>query len=511
MKNTRKYYNLILLGLLCTMLAGCSPKDINMDSLARYFFKDTIQENQNPSDDNQVVVNGMDAIGHGAYDSKDTAAIKALDGDACTITLVNHNTSREYTLDYSEILQIHDKYDQNISMAQLHVGDIVDVCFQKSSKKLIALKASMDAWMYDNVNDYIIDRDRGEISFGSNLFSFDKKMVIAEERAGLELDDINDSDVLRVAGVGQQVYSIVITKGHGYLRLEGEDYFVDGWIEIGKQIQRITKGMLMTVPVGQQKVVISSGGHGGQKSVTIYSGEETTLNIEDLKGEDVKYGKIIFTTTPYDATILVDGKEIDKSEPCELEYGIHSMIAKAEGYDTISQYIKIAKESASLDIVMEHSDSVLTEEPDEELPDNGEVNIDTGVYYVHVAAPIGAEVYMDGVYIGVAPTSIEKKEGTHTITLRKEGYQNKSYSIQVNSEKKDLELSFSELEEKGGSTKKTQGEGNMGTDTGQKAENLFDAAEKILNGTGITDSGNSQGSTNNIKIPSTSNTMPNNN
>ena len=66
-------------------------------------------------------------------------------------------------------------------------------------------------------------------------------------------------------------------------------------------------------------------------------------------------------------------------------------------------------------------------------------------YKVHIDSPVGAEVYLDGNYIGIAPVDFEKKAGNYVITLRKTGYQTRSYTLQVDSEEKDVTYSFSEL------------------------------------------------------------------
>lgn len=65
-----------------------------------------------------------------------------------------------------------------------------------------------------------------------------------------------------------------------------------------------------------------------------------------------------------------------------------------------------------------------------------------------VSAPASAEVYVDGNYVGIAPTSFAKVAGSHVISLRRTGYQTRSYTIQVDSEQKDVEISFSELVKK---------------------------------------------------------------
>ena len=68
-----------------------------------------------------------------------------------------------------------------------------------------------------------------------------------------------------------------------------------------------------------------------------------------------------------------------------------------------------------------------------------------GEYRVRIEEPSGAEVYKDGNYLGIAPISFKKSPGTYIITLRRNGYQTRSYTISVDNEEKDASFSFSEL------------------------------------------------------------------
>lgn len=89
--------------------------------------------------------------------------------------------------------------------------------------------------------------------------------------------------------------SVVVEKGHGYLRLVNDENFVGGWLEIGQtQIVRITEDMLVTVPEGSYQVDISCSGGGGTKYVVINRNEETTLDIGDLEVAEAKYGMVLF-------------------------------------------------------------------------------------------------------------------------------------------------------------------------------------------------------------------------
>ena len=70
--------------------------------------------------------------------------------------------------------------------------------------------------------------------------------------------------------------------------------------------------------------------------------------------------------------------------------------------------------------------------------------VSTG-YKVTIESPTGAEVYVDGNYVGIVPISFAKKSGSHEVTVRKSGYMTRTYTIDVDNEAKDISYSFSDL------------------------------------------------------------------
>ena len=65
---------------------------------------------------------------------------------------------------------------------------------------------------------------------------------------------------------------------------------------------------------------------------------------------------------------------------------------------------------------------------------------------MYVESPEGAEVFVDGIYAGITPLSFIKPEaGSHVITLSRNGYVTKSYTLTVDDDKSDVTISFSEL------------------------------------------------------------------
>ena len=65
---------------------------------------------------------------------------------------------------------------------------------------------------------------------------------------------------------------------------------------------------------------------------------------------------------------------------------------------------------------------------------------------VYIDQPKDVEIYLDGDYVGLAPTSFRKTTGKHTLTLRKVGYVTRSYTIVLHDDGDDITYSFSDLE-----------------------------------------------------------------
>lgn len=420
-----------ILGVLAgVLLAGCS------------FLRDEGTEETGEEQDGGT---GFVLTGPGSYDSADTAVIVKIDKEEETITFFNLTVSRNYTLQYDGTTTFSDKYGQPLSLEQIQEGDIVDVTFLKSKKQLTSLMLSASGWSNTEVSRYRFNTTAHDVTIGEDIYKITEDTLIFSQGDRIELMDINDTDILTFRGIDKTVCSIVVEKGHGYLRLTGDENFIGGWIEVGQNIIRpITEDMLLTVPEGSYQVQISIAGGGGTKNVIINRNEEIALDISDLKIEEPKYGQIVFSLSPATATLYVDGKKVDTSAPVELQYGIHQLIAQESGYDTLTSYLKVGDEAAAIKIELEPT-TVADDDDEKPSVSDGNSNIVTGNYQVYVDAPEGAEVYVDGNYIGLSPISFKKEEGPHVITLRRTGYETRSYTIQVDSEDKDVTFSFAEL------------------------------------------------------------------
>lgn len=390
---------------------------------------------------------GFVLTGPESFDSADTAVLVEKNENDETVTFLNLDLGRRYTLSYDGTTGFYDKYGESISLSQAALGDIVDVTFLKSKKHLTTLQLSAAAWSHRNVERYEINSLRNEVTIGQEVFKLTENTQYLSGGRSIEQMDLNPSDVLSFQGLDSQILSVTVEKGHGYLRLANDENFVGGWIEIGQSvIQRITEDMLLVVPEGSYQVNISNNGSGGIKSVVINRNEELVLDIGDLEVAQPQYGMVLFSLSPSSAELYIDGSQVDASQPVTLEYGIHQMIARANGYKSLTQYLRVGQESAGVDVVLDaitEDEESSSTQPEESSTSDADTT--TSYYRVYVDAPEEVEVYLDGNYVGISPCSFRKSAGSHTVTLRKTNYITRSYTIQVDEEEKDITYSFADL------------------------------------------------------------------
>ena len=405
---------------------------------------------------------------------KDTCIMTGINTREGKITFQNLETGLRYTLAYDNLTFFTDKYGNGMVDEQLEIGKICDISFYREEKLLKTLDLSADYFEYSNVDKYIIYNAGTRMEYLGDKYELDQNVVISSGRENISALEIASGDELTIIGNDHRIYSVILDKGHGYVSFDHDDYFIDGFVEIGKQIHKITKDMMLTVPEGSYEVKISKDGTVDYKTVTVGRNQEVSVDLGDIEIVR-KVGRISFTVSPADAVVFLDGVKLKNyKEPLELEYGIHEIIIRANGYETLSRYISVGSAESSISFILDklkNEDEKETEKQADEKEDENDSNDEPNpkepatpqapsigeppviegssdsqnAKRVYIDAPAGAELYLDGNYIGIVPVSFVKTNGTVIITLRKNGCQTRSYTITLEDINNDSHYSFSDL------------------------------------------------------------------
>ncbi len=421
-----RYEILLLIVFSACLMAACSDKDSGKIQSGKdiiYTPTTTVQEETS------------DSV---KYDVKDLAVVINVDTDNTQIVLKSLQDNEKYILTYTGACDVTDKYGDIMAMSQLNIGEIVDAYYLNSENKITRITISNEAFEYKNVSDFSYSEEDTTFIFRDSKYSFDENLVVISDGYNIKLSEVSSVDELTVKGVGKKVNCIIVTRGHGYIKLDKTDYFEGGIIEIGKKMMLlITKDMLITAPEGTYNITATIDGSGGTKEVTVKKDEEVKLSLTEFQGDAVRYGSYSFDITPSDATLTIDGKKTSYESLVDLTYGSHEIVVSADGYDTYTA-------SVIADSVFESLTINLTEESTDS---NEETTTSSEDYLIYVDAPEDAEVYFDGIYKGVAPVSFEKATGKHIVTLRRTGYSTQMYTLEIAEENKDVHFVLPDMTE----------------------------------------------------------------
>lgn len=372
------------------------------------------------------------------------------------LTLRELDSDIETILRYDATAEMTDQYGSERDGEAVELGEILEATYSAYSGKIISTLIPDDVWEYQEVKKYSFNSDERSMELADRKYQYSGTTYFSSSGKAIEMMELNQQDVLTVRGSGYTVYSVVRTEGHGYLRLSHYDDFVGGMIEVGNQlILPITKNMLITVREGTYKVILSKGNAMAVKNVTIRTDEEVTLDFSDYEPEDKQIGTITFQIEPAGADLTINGTAVDYRKPIVLAYGTYRLSVTMTGYTSYSGMLDVEqpKSTVSVNLVEEKTGvTETTEEPEVETTEDTSSSTEKqqtkemdSDHTITVSAPEGAEVYLDNVYKGLVPCSFTKIIGSQTITLRKEGYTTKSYSVDILDDDEDVTLSFSEL------------------------------------------------------------------
>jgi len=362
--------------------------------------------------------------------------VVSVDTTASKIIVETIGEDKKLVLTYNGATSILNRYNKEISIQKLKIGEIVEIQYKRGTQKLTQIKASDKAWEYTQVKQFTIDLESSKLVTGNQNYSISDETMAFSNNLQIAMSEINEVDEITLKGYGTKIYSVIVTKGHGYIVLENTESFVGGMIDIGSEIiTEIENNMVITAPEGTYTLTVTKSGAGGSQEIVVLRDVELTVDISRLQ-TPLEMGSAKFNITPTNAKLYVDGNYVLYTDPISLSYGNHLFRITASGYNTIIGKISINKAYTSQTFAMNVSQTTTASQT---------TTTSAGKQKITVSAPTGVDVYFDNANKGTTPVSFDAVTGTHTILLRKTGYLSKSYSVNIPDDGKDVALSFDDL------------------------------------------------------------------
>ena len=406
------------------------------------------------------------------------AVLRGIDKEGGRIGVYLVNEMKETSFAYDLATSVKSVNNQELVMPELKLGSILNLEFRAETDMLAKVEVNKEAWDYQGVRNLVINEVLSKMQIGESNYMYDAGLTVISCKDNVSLSNIDTlKDTLEIRGIGEKILSIDITTGHGILDFAGYDDFLGGTIEVGYDVfDDITDNMKYVLREGQYKVIMKNGNLSVNKVVDIKRDRTEVLKLSDFTKEMDKSSKVTFNLSPSNAAIYIDGREVDANSKLTLNYGEYLVKVAAEGYTGFEKVVTISKPKTVMSIAL----ALKKEKPQEEDEDDGMTEPSTGVENVEnnlddledneisntpsedeedeetkvrtdstkiisFRKPEGATISFDGKVIGDAPCEMTKVTGEHDITLKKDGYETQTYTVDIDDDGEDVVFSFPEM------------------------------------------------------------------
>lgn len=396
--------------------------------------------------------------------------VLAVDTEVKMITVYDVVEQEEQKLVYTGASTFFDGYGVQLTAAQLEKGGLYRFTIDTKEEWISTaceavdrreVPENSDVWEKTGVDYMVISQDR--ISFRDQNYRYTEDVCVMNNGKQISLSDLEPTvDVVTVRGVGQVIYEIVVTKGHGYIALENYEDFVGGTIAIGNtRIDNVSGNATYLVREGTYRVTVERGEYTGTEDVTVLRDATTVFDVFEYGRGPIQKGWLTINIDPLGATLYIDGEETAYTDGVELEYGTYEFEFSEGGYTSYKATVLIDQPKQSLSVFLteqpvegdgEEDDDPTKDPGEEDDPNDGgetsgendtgdntngtdvtggddtgtqtSVSISNMLQYelnknnvIYILGPSGAEIYLDGEYLGKAPIDFEKIIGSYVITI----------------------------------------------------------------------------------------------
>lgn len=357
MKQSGKHWLLALvIFTVFVALSGCGKKDDGPVSMKGY-------------------ASGVEAATEEETQAEESSlyTVSGVDTTLSTMTFLNIDTGRYEQYSYTDGTIFKDRHGSLISAASMVPGKVVTLTLRDKDLILEKVEQSADAWEMDDIGKFSYNEEDKIFTIGDTKYSYGEELQVFSGDAAIELSAVTGQDTLRIQGIDRKVLSVSVTTGHGVIQLVNTQALEGGWLSLNhKNYYKITENMQLEVPEGTYELTVAGNGYGGSTEVAVTRNEQTSVDVDSIKGEDPKYCTLTFAVDVAGALMYIDGSQVDYTQPLQLQYGIHSIQITADGYDTWSKRLYVNSPEAQIEIALSGDDTGSTETESTETAGNEE-------------------------------------------------------------------------------------------------------------------------------------------
>ncbi|MCL1935647.1 MAG: PEGA domain-containing protein [Defluviitaleaceae bacterium] len=342
--------------------------------------------------------------------------------------------------------ELRGRFGQIVVLSEINIGDIVNVEFNTSNNNIIQLSMQENSvWERRFITGVTVDLSSSAIIYGGNMYFFNTDTLVMNNGNRQNISDISPLTMITMRGIDNTVWNIEIERGFGTVVVTNNANILNGFVEISRESsirvgQNISPAdQIVNVSEGHHTVII----HGSNidlnvRDIFVTNGgthEIDTLDIEIVSG----YLNIVINVE--NPTTTVNGVTVNVENPIDLEFGPTRVVISREGYVTFDEVVDFTEHNQFLYVNLIPYSPPTTENVNGNGNNNG--NNNTNVFgNANVAPepatrveirsiPSGANVLIDGSFVGVTPVITDIQRGLRNVLLQMDGFQQTTATIFV--------------------------------------------------------------------------------
>lgn len=275
-----------------------------------------------------------------------------------TVTVYDTISTRVLRYKYSLATRFLDKYGGESSSYNFTPGTAVVLGDRLKSNALSSITMSDKTWTQTNVTKYSIDSANNKMTIGSATYRYNDFICVYSGNEAIAVSSIGDVDTLTVVGLDNNILSIAVTTGHGYIQFINTAGFDGSMVQIGSKIfTKVTPDMLTEVPEGSYDVTVANNGYGDTVKCDVTKGEISVIDLSAIQNRGEKSCKLTFVVSDPNVNLYLDGNQVAANQELSVPYGVHFIRVSASGYDDWSKTLYVNSPSAKIAVDMSDNSS----------------------------------------------------------------------------------------------------------------------------------------------------------
>jgi sporulation protein YlmC with PRC-barrel domain len=328
-----------------------------------------------------------------------------------TLTLLLIDSTRHERFNFTNMTILRDRHGSLLGISEFSVGQIVDVEYDPKTNDIAVLSISPSAWVHQYRGNFFIDYENSAFIIGNDIYYYSSRTLVFNRGAQLAVSSIKDDDIITIIGYKDMIWCIRIDSGHGYVVFENTDNILNGTVTVSTVIfTALSSAEPIALLEGTHRIIVNGLNiETYQIDIQVRQGETRVVN---LIGVEYKKAMLFIQINEPEASVYVDGalRGTDITY-VDVEYGAHTIKVEKEGFITSYHETVVSQPYSTIVVTL--------------IPERVYVSV------TFESFPMAAEVFIDNVWKGTTPITIELEQGTYSVMAMKNGYEDASRTVNV--------------------------------------------------------------------------------